>query len=118
MNSSPAYPSPSSPLTQNENPALRSHSGVPRMLLVKNVLRASFAKSNRTAPPVFPSTNRAVPSDAGGRNSRLSMLEMLRTSSARTRVGDIESASARTILRVGIVVDLGRNGRLSGPDRD
>ena len=54
MNWSPPKPSSPSPLTQNENPAALSHSGVPWMLLVKKTLLCVLVELEMGRPADLP----------------------------------------------------------------
>ncbi len=65
-----------SPRTQNEKPAAWSQSGVPRMLLVKNVPLASLSNLNCTACPSCPGTTSAVPPALGRLNLSWSIVAM------------------------------------------
>src|SRR5271157_2760950 len=100
MNSSPPNPSEPLPLTQNENPWARSHSGLPWMLLVKNVLGASASNRNRTALPTRPSTKLAEPFSLGGAN-RISSIDAMTPASWALTGGNAArntSAAKTTIL--------------------
>src|SRR5271157_577414 len=102
MNSSPPNPSEPLPLTQNENPWARSHSGLPWMSLVKNVLGASASNRNRTALPNRPSTKLAEPFSLGGAN-RISSIDAMTPASCAQVIGTAArntSAAKTPILNI------------------
>ena len=75
---------------------------VPRMLLVKNALRASLSSENRTALPNFPSTSSAVPLPLGAVNLRSSIVAMIGPSAGAAKATAAGTATSAKRSRVTI----------------